>query len=100
MGRNAAFAAASLLALIGISASQSSAKEGAQAAAPAGKPVIKAQAALPVEAMETPAERALAQRISAIGASFNGDIGIAVKDVQTGYVTSYDGSTFFPQQSV
>jgi len=46
------------------------------------------------------AQRQLAQTIRAIGENFNGDIGIAVEDVQTGWTTAYDGDTFFPQQSV
>src|SRR3569623_823920 len=46
------------------------------------------------------AHRALDARIRAIGQAFNGDIGIAVRDVETGWTTAYDGDTFFPQQSV
>jgi beta-lactamase class A len=46
------------------------------------------------------AQQALDAQIDALGRSFNGDIGIAVKDLQTGFTSSYDGSTFFPQQSV
>jgi beta-lactamase class A len=46
------------------------------------------------------AQRALAATIRAIGENFDGDIGIAVEDVQTGWTTSYDGDTYFPQQSV
>ncbi|MBV9931016.1 MAG: class A beta-lactamase [Alphaproteobacteria bacterium] len=51
-------------------------------------------------APENAAQRALAQAIRAIGENFNGDIGIAIEDVQTGWTTAYDGDTFFPQQSV
>src|SRR3569623_48454 len=46
------------------------------------------------------AHRALDSRIRAIGQAFNGDIGIAERDVETGWTTAYDGDTFFPQQSV
>ena len=46
------------------------------------------------------AQRALDMQIRTIGQVFNGDIGIAVKDVQTGWTTAYDGNTYFPQQSV
>ena len=49
---------------------------------------------------ESAAHRALEAQIRAIGGSFNGDIGIAVEDVQTGWTTAYDGDTYFPQQSV
>jgi beta-lactamase class A len=51
-------------------------------------------------AQESPAQRALAAQVRAIAESFNGDIGIAVKDVETGWTTAFDGDTFFPQQSV
>jgi beta-lactamase class A len=46
------------------------------------------------------AQRILAAQIRALGEAFQGDIGIAVKDVESGWTTSYDGNTFFPQQSV
>lgn len=49
---------------------------------------------------ETAAHRALEAQIRAIGQSFNGDIGIAVEDVQSGWTAAYDGDTYFPQQSV
>jgi beta-lactamase class A len=53
-----------------------------------------------VSPAEASAHRALEAEIRAIGQSFNGDIGIAVEDVQTGWTTAYDGDTYFPQQSV
>ena len=56
--------------------------------------------ALQSMAPQNEAERQLAQAIRAIGENFNGDIGIAVEDVQTGWSTAYDGDTYFPQQSV
>jgi beta-lactamase class A len=46
------------------------------------------------------AQRALETQIRALGEAFNGDIGIAVQDVQTGWTAAYDGNTLFPQQSV
>jgi beta-lactamase class A len=46
------------------------------------------------------AQQDLKETILNLGQSFNGDIGIAVKDLQTGHTISYDGNTFFPQQSV
>lgn len=42
----------------------------------------------------------LEQRISTLGRDFDGDIGIAVQDIQTGGLAEFDGRTFFPQQSV
>ncbi|WP_106639825.1 class A beta-lactamase [Allosphingosinicella vermicomposti] len=94
-GRSIAVVGISLAALLGISVSQSAAQDRSQSA---GKPPVRAQVVTSVPM--TPAERALSQRINALGSSFNGDIGIAVKDIQTGFTTAYDGSTFFPQQSV
>lgn len=61
------------------------------------------QPAAPVQpwsAEQLSAQRALDAQIRAIGNTFNGDIGIAVKDVQTGWSTAFDGNTYFPQQSV
>ena len=46
------------------------------------------------------AHRALEAQIRAIGQSFNGDIGIAVRDVESGWTAAFDGDTLFPQQSV
>jgi beta-lactamase class A len=61
-------------------------------------PVIRTvQATSPAEAA---AQRYLASRINTLGASFNGDVGIAVQDIQTGWTTDYDGMSRFPQQSV
>ncbi len=54
----------------------------------------------PPTVQEATARRILEGQVRALGQAFNGDIGIAVRDVQSGWTTSYDGSTFFPQQSV
>lgn len=51
-------------------------------------------------AQESAARRILESQVRALGQAFNGDIGIAVRDVQSGWTTSFDGDTFFPQQSV
>ena len=59
-----------------------------------------APAARSYDPAETAAHRALEAQIRSIGESFNGDIGIAVEDVQTGWTAAYDGDTYFPQQSV
>jgi beta-lactamase class A len=58
--------------------------------------------AAPVQqyAQATPAQRWLESRIRTIGQDFSGDVGIAVKDLQTGFTTHYDGNSHFPQQSV
>ena len=46
------------------------------------------------------AQRSLDGRLAGIGRDFNGDVGIAVKDVETGWVSHFDGARHFPQQSV
>ena len=40
------------------------------------------------------------QRIEALAKGFDGKVGVAVQDVQTGWVAAYDGGTLYPQQSV
>jgi len=49
---------------------------------------------------EAAARRILEGQVRALGQNFSGDIGIAVRDVQSGWTTSFDGDTYFPQQSV
>jgi len=49
---------------------------------------------------ELAAHRALEARLQGLGRAFNGDVGIAVQDVQNGLVAHYDGNAHFPQQSV
>src|SRR5687767_4385814 len=46
------------------------------------------------------ARRSLDTRIRALAEAFNGDIGIAVRDVEDGWTIAFDGDTYFPQQSV
>jgi beta-lactamase class A len=59
-----------------------------------------ALAPLPATPAQLAAQRALDARIKAIGRAFKGDVGIAVRDVQTGWTSHYDGTSYFPQQSV
>lgn len=47
-----------------------------------------------------PAPAALVARVNALGEGFNGDVGIAVRDIQTGWTVDYQGDKAFPQQSV
>ena len=54
----------------------------------------------PVSPAQAAAQSALDSRIKAIGRGFNGDVGIAVKDIQTGWTSHFDGTSLFPQQSV
>src|SRR3712207_6348143 len=102
-GKSAGLLALSLTSLVALSMSQSWAREAAHTAPPPKKIVQPtAQVAAPpkpVLAVTTPvssAESVLNARIRQIGEAFNGDIGIAVKDIQTGYTAAYDGNTYFP----
>ena len=56
--------------------------------------------AAPVSASEAVARRGLDARIRSLGQSFDGDVGIAVKDLQSGFTSHFDGASHFPQQSV
>ena len=47
-----------------------------------------------------PAQRDLEQRIRELGHGFDGEVGIAVRDVDTGWAASWHGDRFYPQQSV
>jgi beta-lactamase class A len=53
-------------------------------------------------AAESPAERAFLARLRELGRGFPGEVGIAVRDVdgRAGLMGSWNGSRFFPQQSV
>ncbi|MGE3396623.1 MAG: serine hydrolase [Sphingomonas sp.] len=51
-------------------------------------------------AATTPAHRALEARIRELGRSFSGEVGIAVREIEGDWSTSWNGRRFFPQQSV
>jgi beta-lactamase class A len=46
------------------------------------------------------AERDLDARVRELGRSFNGEVGIAVRDIDSGWATNWHGDRFYPQQSV
>lgn len=46
------------------------------------------------------AQRRLDTAISSLGRNFSGDVGIAVKDLQSGWVSHFGGAAHYPQQSV
>lgn len=59
------------------------------------------EALYPVPPMQrADAIRMLDEQIHHLGRAFDGDIGIAVQDVDSGDLVEFDGRTFFPQQSV
>jgi beta-lactamase class A len=56
--------------------------------------------AQPASPREQVARRALEQRIEALGRAFQGEVGIAVRDVDSDFVAAWNGRRLFPQQSV
>ena len=62
---------------------------------------VPVAAPIPQVAPETlAAQRSLAERIEQLARNFDGEVGIAVRDVETGWTTSWNGTRYFPQQSV
>jgi len=59
----------------------------------------RAEAAAPAPAL-APARQILDARIRQLARAFEGDVGIAVREVETGWTTSWNGERHFPQQSV
>jgi beta-lactamase class A len=53
-----------------------------------------------VRAAETPAEKALQAELRRLGEGFEGEIGLAVQDVESGWTAHFNGNDHFPQQSV
>ena len=69
-------------------------------AAPASQPPSRYSLERPVA--DNGAQRALANRIRELGRSFPGEVGIAVREIEDNgaLMASWNGSRFFPQQSV
>ena len=63
----------------------------------ANTPYRPQQAFSPAEAA---AQRELEAAVRQLGNNFAGEVGIAVRDVDSGWSTSWNGGRFFPQQSV
>lgn len=97
-GRAAALAGIAAIGLLTASFDQPAAAQVAAPRLPSAQSVFGAPTL--TSGQEAAARRILDGQVRAIGDSFNGDIGIAVRDVQNGWTTSFDGATFFPQQSV
>ena len=49
---------------------------------------------------ETAAQRVLEATIRELGRNFDGEVGIAAREIETGWTTSWNGERYFPQQSV
>jgi beta-lactamase class A len=75
---------------------------GCMAPAHASKPPSQQFPPLPaqISGQVTPAQRNLEARIRELGRDFQGSVGIAVRDVETGMVTDWRGDRYYPQQSV
>jgi beta-lactamase class A len=108
IGRGTAIAAIAAIGLASAALAQAqhgSGQPGSRASSPSFPGIVRgysepAPAVPAATAQEAAARRILEGQVRALGQSFSGDIGIAVRDVQSGWTTSYDGDTFFPQQSV
>lgn len=48
----------------------------------------------------TPAEKALQSELRRLGDGFEGEIGLAVQDIESGWTAHFNGDDHFPQQSV
>ena len=80
-------------------------REPLRQAAPLPPPVRSAPAVVTAPVTPPPGSVAqppatLVRRIAELGRGFEGVTGIAVRDVQAGWVVSYNGAALFPQQSV
>lgn len=53
-----------------------------------------------VREAETPAEKALQSEVRRLGKGFDGEIGLAVQDIESGWTAHFNGNDRFPQQSV
>jgi beta-lactamase class A len=60
---------------------------------------VRAAPAAPAVAAR-PAAHPLTRRIETVARGFNGDVGFAVRDVDSGWTTAWQGERRFPQQSV
>ena len=54
----------------------------------------------PATPAELAAQRILENRVRELGRTFAGEVGIAVRDVDSGWTTTWNGNRYFPQQSV
>ena len=91
---------ASLLLTAGWLAPAQSAQVGAPRAPAVTPPAVAAPSLSSPRVAETAAHRALAAEIRRIGSGFSGIVGIAVRDIDSGWTTSWNGTRYFPQQSV
>lgn len=70
------------------------------AGAPLSAQVLRPPLSEHLAPTEQAARRALGQRIDQLGRNFEGEVGIAVREVDSNWSTSWNGRRFFPQQSV
>jgi beta-lactamase class A len=55
---------------------------------------------LPPPHPHPPAPAALSERLAELAKGFDGKAGVAVEDVQSGWIAAWDGQSLYPQQSV
>ena len=71
-----------------------------QRSAQPAETVRPAPAPVQLPLTERMARSALEERVQELGRNFPGEVGIAVRDIETGYVAAWNGTRLFPQQSV
>lgn len=89
---------------VGWAAIAASAQNASRPGNPPARPAAQLAPARPplpvVTADELAARRKLEAKIQDLGRAFPGAVGVAVRDLRTGWTTSWRGTSFFPQQSV
>ena len=69
-------------------------------AAPPAPTTLPYRPIRPATAADAAAQRILAARVRELGQGFAGEVGIAVREVDSGWTASWNGQRHFPQQSV
>lgn len=78
---------------------QSNPPQRSATAAPPQRPYVAPPRPEPPRMVQGPS-RELEAAIQSLGRGFNGEVGIAVHDIEQGWTVSWNGERFFPQQSV
>jgi beta-lactamase class A len=75
-------------------------RPGAGGDHPAGGRPLQGTSPPAIREPQSPAEKELQAQLTAIGEAFEGEIGLAVHDIQGGWTAHFNGTKHFPQQSV
>lgn len=103
VNRTAAWVLAAIAIPLGAALAQSNARAAPDPLAPLPAKGARAAPIAPARGAAAPVARApayLRDRIDALGKSFDGRVGIAVRSIDSGWRTDWKGNELFPQQSV